>query len=784
LPDFINPGLPNGDDGCDWGKLAWQAVTTFAPGSAPGPSGLRPGHLKECLQKEGKGSALQGALGSLAKLGIEHGLPLGARPILCAANLIPLRKKDGSVRPIAVGETLRRMVGKCLLATDPMKEQVRGLQPRQCGVAVPGATELVGMGLQRLVDARKDDANWVVLTIDMANAFNTIQREAILQGCAKRTPVAYNWLRSCYQGHSPLYCQGQRLLVSQTGTHQGDTCGPLGFVLGLDMALDAAGAHRLEWESWYLDDGTLVGTPSEVFDYLGRLQVALSNVGLHLNLGKCQLWGPGIQGASDPLPRYPDGLPLDHPARAIPVMPFVAQSGITLLGVPIDFPGSSHRTCTHWAVTVQKSKTLLDRLRMFPDSQIQHALLRYCLDACRVMHLLRSTIFERAGDSPQALGNAVRQAAEDLVGTGVPDITWGQITLPMRHGGLGIREPIQVQPAARMAALIGLEMFGREHVGVPDVALSQPSPDLPGTIAALRGQLGPNFEPLASWSANPRTLQSASIDHASQRWWADHVAVEQRSRLCKLGTARDMARLQCQGGPISNGWMSVLPSRTLRTDINDPDYRLLLRWWLGLPILPMGLTLPGCPMCGEAVDPFGDHFVCCDKSGSTRRHNSLRDAIFETLMKSSIASAKEVSCNGRQRPADILLVAWERGRDVAVDLTVTHPLGLSQHPINVRNAARHCQRAEAAKVQAEGDLCLRAGWGFAPMAFSPWGGIGPNARALLHEIGRRATAHLSGWPKQRCLREMHENISLTLAREVVSQLSLRNRVQDSILWEK
>ena len=186
----------------------------------------------------------------------------------------------------------------------------------------------------------------------------------------------------------------------------------------------------MEWESWYLDDGILVGTPSEVFDYLGRLQVALSNVGLHLNLGKCQLWGPGIQGAGDPLPRYPDGLPLDHPARAIPVMPFVAQSGITLLGVPIDFPGSSHGTCTHWAVTVQKSKTLLDRLRMFPDSQIQHALLRHCLDACRVMHLLRSTIFERAGDSPQALANAVRQAAEDLVGTGVPDITWGANNTP------------------------------------------------------------------------------------------------------------------------------------------------------------------------------------------------------------------------------------------------------------------------------------------------------------------------------------------------------------------
>ena len=65
---------------------------------------------------------MQAALGSLAQLGIEHGLPQGASAIFCAANLIPLRKKDGSVRPIAVGDTLRRVVGKCLLQLDQMKE--------------------------------------------------------------------------------------------------------------------------------------------------------------------------------------------------------------------------------------------------------------------------------------------------------------------------------------------------------------------------------------------------------------------------------------------------------------------------------------------------------------------------------------------------------------------------------------------------------------------------------------------------------------------------------------
>ena len=123
-----------------------------------------------------------------------------------------------------------------------------------------------------------------------------------------------------------------------------------------------------------------------------------------------------------------------------------------------------------------------------------------------------------------------------------------------------------------MAALVGLEMHGRERVGVPEDAFSLPAPDLLATIDALRAQLGPNFEPLADWHANPSHLGSASNDHASQRWWAEHVAKEQRSRLCQLGTARDMARLQSQGGPMANGWMSILPSRSLRTDINNVDY--------------------------------------------------------------------------------------------------------------------------------------------------------------------------------------------------------------------
>ena len=646
LPCHIDSGTNTSDEACDWGKLAWDAVSSFSPGSAAGPSGLRPSHLKECLGTTGKGSSFQCALGELACAGIEKGFAPGAREVLCAASLIPLKKKDDGVHPIAVGETLRQMIGKCLLKTDCFQDLLQSLQPRQCGVSVQGATELVGMGVQRLVEARNDN-EWVVLTVDMSNAFNTIHRDAILQSCAKRMPTAYNWLRFCYEGHSPLFCQGQLLLWSQTGTHQGDTCGPLGFVLGLEEALEAAGPSQLDWECWYLDDGTIVGPPKAVFEYLGRLQVALAGVGLCLNPAKCQFWGPGIQAAGDMVPQYPEGIPLDHPGRAIPVLPFVENSGLTLLGVPIDFPGSSHHTRRHWAATVDATVALLERLQLFPDSQVQHALLRYCLDACRVVHLQRSTVIAKAGDAPQRLSDALRTAVEDLVGMGTPDVAWMQATLPLRLGGLGIRDPPQTQPAARMAALVGLDMNGPDRVGVPEVALSVPAPDLMDTINALRVQLGPNFEPLAGWHTAPKQLASASIDHASQRWWAAQVAKEQRSQVCHLGSARDMARLHSQEGAISNGWMSVLPSRTLRTDISDVDYRVLLRWWLGLPLLPLGRTLPDCPACGEPVDPFGDHFVCCDKNGGTRRHNALRDALFDVLVRNSIPAAKEVTSGNR-----------------------------------------------------------------------------------------------------------------------------------------
>ncbi len=497
LPTAMEADLTGGDESFSWPDTVWDSVMSFPLGSAPGPSGVRPGLVKDLLAKEGRNGSLHIALQTAVEKGCAGELPKELAPLLCAATLIPLKKPCGGVRPIAVGETLRRLIGKALLRTPTVQKDIGSMAPRQTGVAVQAAAELIGLGFQRVVDNQDPGGDWIAVQVDVINAFNTIRREAVLAGAKAKVPGAYNWLAYCYTQHVPLFCQGEALLQSEMGVHQGDSCGPLGFALGLDLALDACAqeAQQLTWGVWYLDDGTLMGQASHVLRYLGVLQVALANVGLALNPTKCKAWGPGLQKANERGPTYPVDLPQDHIGRCIPVVPFSPGSGVTSLGVPIDAPGGNGHSKAVWDKVVGQTTLLLDRLRLFPTAWTRHVLLRYCLDGCKVMHLLRSTGGIKAGDALGQLSGAIRQACADLVGGDLSDLAYAQCTLPASKAGAGVKDPTLEGPAARLAALCGLELRGRSLVGVPEIAFIKGAPDLAHTMQAFGADVGPQFDP-------------------------------------------------------------------------------------------------------------------------------------------------------------------------------------------------------------------------------------------------------------------------------------------------
>ncbi|CAI8049956.1 hypothetical protein GBAR_LOCUS27488, partial [Geodia barretti] len=113
-------------------------------GSAPGPSCLRASHLKEavfCPSPDRSSFVLQGLVGVVNLLCRGRVAP-SILPHLCGATLLACQKKGGGLRPIAVGEVLRRLTSKCV-SRAVRADTITTLSPLQVGVAVPGGCEAV-----------------------------------------------------------------------------------------------------------------------------------------------------------------------------------------------------------------------------------------------------------------------------------------------------------------------------------------------------------------------------------------------------------------------------------------------------------------------------------------------------------------------------------------------------------------------------------------------------------------------------------------------------------------
>jgi len=180
-------------------------VRFFLPGSAPGPSRLWPQHLLDCINSAdsaAKAGLLEALLTLVTATNSGHLHPRAA-PYLCAARLIPLRKKDRGVHFIAVSDTLQRLVAKWLLATAQGRNAAAALAPRQTAFAKGSLCEVVAMVVQAQVDALHGNTGWLLLQADLKNALNSITRPALQEALERLCPSTTPWVRQALQS-APL----------------------------------------------------------------------------------------------------------------------------------------------------------------------------------------------------------------------------------------------------------------------------------------------------------------------------------------------------------------------------------------------------------------------------------------------------------------------------------------------------------------------------------------------------------------------------------------------------
>jgi len=147
-------------------------------------------------------------------------------------------------------------------------------------------------------------------------------------------------------------------------------------------------------------------------------------------------------------------------------------------------------------------------------------------------------------------------------------------------------------------------------------------------------------------------------DVRRQHCWSSRVTQAKAAALLEAATGRDVRRWEAQRAGKAGGCLSVLPVTGQGLCLTGAHYSTLLKWHLGVPLLPADCAGRPCPLCRGPVDVFGDHAVSCKKLGFGDRHLGTQTFFCQVLTQSRVPHDREVDIAGKGRhPADILLKA-------------------------------------------------------------------------------------------------------------------------------
>jgi hypothetical protein len=661
---------------------------------------------------------------------LEGKIPDSVRPLFFGASLLALQKKDGGVRPIAVGNVWRRLVSKIICNRITPVISTR-LSPHQLGVGIKNGAEVGAHTARLYFSSLAHTGIKAFLKIDFRNAFNELRRDVLLEEAKLHCTTFYPFISQAYQFDSNLFLQ-KSTIKSRCGVHQGDPLGPALFALALHPLIEDV---LSEFNVWYLDDGTIADDPVVVLAELKKIIVRAKEIGLELNPSKCEL---ALIGAT---PSECD-LWTEEFSEIAPGIKHISQSNAFLLGSAL----TDESVKTVLGMKTQNFKLMASRLSLL-TSHSAFFLLRASVSIPRLIFFLRCAPTWRQPEALSHYDDALKSCLEDILNCTLTDSSWKQSSLPVNLGGLGIRHATESAIPCFLASFHSCLPLIEELL--PEVIISSD---------------GSRSEATELWQMNNAENPEETTTHLQSSWEFPLFKNLQQELLSTSSDQESKARLLAASEPYAGAWLLTLPSPQLGTHLSNECFRISSALRLG------GKVGQGhiCP-CGEEVKEDGLHGLACRRSaGRHSRHASENEVIQRALRSADVPSILEpTGCfrSDGKRADGMTLIPWKKGRPLLWDFTCKDTFAPSYVPVTSRHPGHAAKLGEVSKhklyASAQGQ------YHFVPVALETSGVWGKEGISLIKEIGRRIT-EATGEP--RATSYLIQRLSICLQRGNVASI--------------
>ena len=318
---------------------------------------------------------------------------------------------------------------------------------------------------------------------------------------------------------------------------------------------------------WYLDDGTIAGSPAQLLLDFATVKEESKKIGLEVNVTKSEIYCQNGINISE----LDTGLKILHDSEVFLLGGALTENSIDSLMI------KKHNLL----------KLFQERLSLLPHHQALF-LLKTSFGFPRFTHALRSTPCWHSRTLLQ-MDETLKQILEEILNVSLDHPKWLQASLPVNKGGLGIRRFEQLSLPAFIASAVGTERLVK-------VCLSSASEHL--TEDRHLAEASGMWLQLTNKETPPQSFK--------QKEWDGPVCDVVVQSLLNCADDSEKARLSAAAAKHGSEWLHAMPITTCGLALSNDELRISVCLRLGLQFFRRHQC-----KCGEAVDEMGQHCFTC-----------------------------------------------------------------------------------------------------------------------------------------------------------------------------